>query len=82
MTKKEMQDRIDKLEKIIVDTFWMSRRYAHGRRTYAPAMVRWSYKMLKLMDIEIKHDEEIKPPDDSEIGGMRFRTDYLDDCND
>jgi len=78
MTNKE-----EALLKIIKDIFWMARRYAHGRHTYAPGMVREAYKYLKRWypDLEIEHDVTIKPPEEDEIHGMTFRSDYLDDTN-
>ncbi len=35
MTKKDLEKRCEDLEKIIKDIWWMSRRYAHGRQSYA-----------------------------------------------
>lgn len=81
MTKKEMQERIKALEIVIQDTFWMARRYANGRKTYSPSMVRTAYHTLERLGIKIQHDDVILPPIDGEIGGMRFREDYLDDIN-
>jgi len=65
------------LIKIIQDTFWMARRYAHGRHTYAPGIVRDAYQVLKKMGIKIKHDQTIKPPE--KVSG--YLSDYLDDVN-
>lgn len=81
MTKTEMQGRIEVLEKVIQDTFWCARRYAHGRSTYSPGMVRDAYHALERLGIKIKYDDVIKPPIDGEMVGMRFRDDYLDDTN-
>ena len=69
------------LEKVILDTFWMARRYAHGRHTYAPDMVRDAYKALKQLGIKIEHDVTIQPPDEKDIHGFTFRSDFLDDIN-
>lgn len=69
------------LEAIIRDTFWMARRYAHGRHTYAPGIIRDAYGALKRLGITIREDSTIEPPSDEEIGGMSFRSDYLDDIN-
>lgn len=70
------------LEKIIVDIFWMAKRYAHGRHTYAPGIVREAYYSLKKCGIEIKGDDVvIELPKEGEIKGMTFRSDYLDDIN-
>lgn len=81
MTNKECKERIGALEKVIADTFWMARRYAHGRSTYAPSMVRNAYNILKHRGITIKHDITIHPPKGDDVGGMRFREDFLDDIN-
>jgi len=78
MTKSE---RIQILEQVIQDTFWMARRYAHGRHTYAPGMVRDAYNDLKKLGIKIQHDTTIKEPTDVLMGGMISRDDYLDDIN-
>jgi len=69
------------LEQVIKDTFYMARRYAHGRNTYAPGIVRDAYHLLKANGIEIKHDATLKLPKKNEIHGMTFRSDYLDDIN-
>jgi hypothetical protein len=81
MTNKKITDkqRIQILEQVIQDTFWMARRYAHGRKTYAPSMVRDAYNLLKNLGIEIKHDDVIKAPENIEFDWRRF--DYLDDIN-
>ncbi len=81
MTNKKITDkqRIQILEQVIQDTFWMARRYAHGRKTYAPSMVRDAYNLLKNLGIEIKHDDVIKAPENLEYDWRRF--DYLDDIN-
>ncbi len=81
MTNKKMtyKQRNQILEKVIQDTFWMARRYAHGRKTYAPSMVRDAYHLLKNLGIEIKHDDVIKAPEDLDYSWRRL--DYLDDIN-
>ncbi len=69
-----------KLREAIDDILWMAIRYAHGRHTYAPSMVRDAVKKIKEIfpDFEVKHDGEIKPPKE-EPKGIIFRADYLDD---
>lgn len=69
------------LEQIVRETFWMARRYAHGRHTYAPGIIREAYLSLKANGIDIKHDTVIKPPDEKCLGGFILRSDYLDDTN-
>ncbi len=60
---------------------WMAIRYAHGRHTYAPSMVRDSINDFKKIfpDWKLRKDSVVNPPSESEIGGMSFRDDYLDD---
>lgn len=72
--------REEELLKIIKGIFWMARRYAHGRHTYAPDMVRKAYKYLKRWypDFEFRHDVVIEPPKEGYSG---MRSDYLDDIN-
>ena len=70
------------LLRIIKDLFWMARRYAHGRHTYAPEMVRDAYKYLRKwypdFDFRFWDDVVIKPP---EKGHGFIRSDWLDDTN-
>jgi hypothetical protein len=70
-----------KLQSAIEDIIWMAARYAHGRHTYAPSVVRDSVAVFKdvFPDFKIKQDHVIESPADDEIGGMSFRSDYLDD---
>lgn len=51
--------REQELEKIIIDTIWMSRRYADGRRTYAVSMVNDAIDKCKELGIEIKKDDTL-----------------------
>lgn len=43
MKKQEKKE----LQKAIEDILWMAARYAHGRHTYAPSMVRDSVKVFQ-----------------------------------
>ena len=76
-----MSTREKQLKKIIDDTLWMAIRYAHGRHTYAPYMVRDAVQTLKQLypDFKLKEDVTIEPPSEGMVGGMRFREDWLDD---
>lgn len=78
MTEKERQ-----LLEIINDILWMAIRYAHGRHTYAPHMVRDAVRKLKNLypDFKLKPDTTITPPTEEELekGGWVIRGDYLDD---
>jgi len=77
MKKQEKEE----LQKAIEDILWMAARYAHGRHTFAPSMVRDSLEVFKrvFVDFKIKQDHTIEPPQENEIGGLSFRSDYLDD---
>lgn len=78
MTDKE---KIAILKNCFEDTIWTAIRYAHGRHTYAPSMVRDSINHFKKVfpDWKLQEDKVIKPPSEKEIGGASFRSDYLDD---
>ena len=70
-----------RLQSAIEDILWMAARYAHGRHTFAPLTVRDSVKVFKdiFPDFKIKQDHVIEPPSEDEVGGISFRSDYLDD---
>jgi hypothetical protein len=70
-----------RLQSAIEDILWMAARYAHGRHTYAPSMVRDSVAVFKdvFPEFKIKQDHVIELPADDEVGGTSFRSDYLDD---
>ena len=80
-TKKQLEEENKLLRAAFQNLFWMARRYAHGRHTYAPGMVREAYQWAKELGIAIQHDHVIKPPEPSEYRGTSFRSDWLDDCN-
>jgi len=77
MTKKQEQQ----LKKCFEDTIWMAIRYAHGRSTYAPGMVRDAVKLYQSIypDFKLKQDITIKAPDKEDLNGMSFESDYLHD---
>lgn len=60
------------------DILWMAIRYAHGRHTYAPSIIRNVVGKLKEMypDFNLKNDKTIHPPE--EISGTGIRSDWLD----
>lgn len=76
-----MKNKEEVLIKIIQDIFWMARRYAHGRHTYAPGMVREAYTKLMELGVHIDQDETIEPSSPHSAHGMSFRSDWLDDIN-
>jgi hypothetical protein len=77
MTKKKEQQ----LKKCFEDTIWMAIRYAHGRSTYAPGMVRDAVKLYQSIypDFKLKQDVTIEAPDKEDLNGMSFESDYLHD---
>ena len=70
-----------RLQSAIEDILWMAARYAHGRHTYAPSIVRDSVKVFKdvFPDFKIKQDIVIEVPSEDQIEGLSLRSDYLDD---
>lgn len=78
MTDKE---KIEVLKTCFEDTIWMAIRYAHGRHTYSPSMVRRAVEKYKKVypDWKPKQDGVIQSPNDKNINGISFRSDYLDD---
>jgi hypothetical protein len=77
MTKKQEQQ----LKKCFEDTIWMAIRYAHGRSTYAPGMVRDAVKLYQSIypDFKLKQDITIEAPNEEDLNGMSFESDYLHD---
>jgi hypothetical protein len=77
MTKKQEQQ----LKKCFEDTIWMAIRYAHGRSTYAPSMVRDAVKLYQSIypDWKPKQDITVEVPDKEDLNGMSFESDYLHD---
>jgi hypothetical protein len=75
------QEKIQKLKHAFEETIWMAIRYADGRHTYAPSMVRDAIKDFKMVfpDWKPKHDGVIKPPNKEDLGGMNFESDHLHD---
>lgn len=70
------------LKEIIDDTLWMAIRYAHGRHTYAPSIIRSSVKTLKKLypKFKLRRDIMIESPSKEELtGGFVLREDWLDD---
>lgn len=79
------QQKIDTLKKCFEDTIWMSIRYAHGRHTYAPGMVRDAVKNFKKVfpDWKPREDKALENPWESESGdifqAITIPSDYLND---
>ena len=84
----EQNNKIRKLEVqngvlwgVIKDIMYMAIRYAHGRHTYAPSIIREDVKLLKQIrsDFKLKYDDVIQPPKEDEIKTPAIREDWLDD---
>jgi len=76
------REKVKRLYNIIENTFWMSIRYAHGRHTYAPYIIRDVFKELKEIfpDFKLKKDQTIEPPTEEELSQAgTSREDWLDD---
>ena len=54
-----MKPREQELEKIIIDTIWMARRYADGRKTYAVEMVNDAINNCVRLGLDIKPDHTL-----------------------
>ena len=56
---------LDKLKKAFDDVIWQAARYAHGRSTYAPTMVREAVALRREVDPDwrLGHDPSIKKLD-------------------
>jgi hypothetical protein len=61
------------------EVIWMAIRYADGRHTYAPGMVRAAIQQFQKVnpDWKPKADGVIKLPAEDMIGGASFESDYL-----
>ena len=87
-----MKETITTLKKAYEDVIWMAIRYAHGRQTYAPSMVRESIKDFQKVfpDWKPRHDITLKPERErleeyyTEAGKdvPHLKTDWLDDLTD
>lgn len=75
------KDKIQVLKNCFEEVIWMAIRYAHGRHTFAPSMVRDAIDNFKKVfpEYELKHDITIKTPDPEDIKGIVFESDYLHD---
>jgi hypothetical protein len=79
------KEKIRILQKCFEETIWMSIRYAHGRHTYAPSIVRDAIRDYKGLfpDFKLKPDVTVKKPDASILkAGFVLEGDYLNDLFD
>ena len=76
MTDKE---KLDIARDCFQNVVWMAVRYAHGRQTYAPSMVRDAVEDFKAVfpDFELREDHTVQPPES--MGGVALESDYLHD---
>lgn len=75
------KDKIEILKNCFHDVIWMAIRYAHGRHTYAPLMVRDAIKDFKKVfpEYELKHDNTIEAIEPEFLKEIPFLSDYLHD---
>ena len=62
------KQKIEVLRKCFMDVVWMSIRYAHGRNTYAPDMVRDAVEQFRLVFPEWKPKMDIVVSKQKESG--------------
>lgn len=79
MTPKEKDKQIAILSHCFEEVIWMAIRYADGRHTFAPSMVRDAIRDFQKIhpNWTPKVDGTIKKPDESMIGGFSLESDYL-----
>lgn len=58
-TRPELEHENEVLRNVIGNTFWMARRYANGRKTYAPDTVNQCLRDLETIDVIIKPDQTL-----------------------
>lgn len=56
MEKIDYKKRSEELEKIILDIYWMARRYAHGRQSYAVSQYNDAINKAIELGLKIKPD--------------------------
>ena len=71
----------DKLLKAFEDVIWMAIRYANGRSTYAPSMVREAVKTVQEVYPDWKPKTDKTITDDRQFGLVAggLESDWLDD---
>ena len=74
--------KILKLKKAYEEIYWMAMRYANGRSTYAPSMVRDSIKMFQEVfpDWKPRYDPTLKSDRENGLKGVaELESDWLYD---
>jgi len=80
-SKTEITEENTRLRQIVKDTFWMARRYANGRQTYAPSIIREHYPYVKERGL-VEKDKTLEK-DYKWVNALpdRIGSDFLLDCN-
>jgi hypothetical protein len=75
------EEDIQTLRQCYEDVIWMAIRYADGRHTYSPGMVRESVRNFKRIfpDFKLREDITLTKPEDIETNTIASRSDYLYD---
>lgn len=75
------KEKLERVRQCFEDTIWMAIRYADGRHTYAPGMVRDAVKSFQKVfpDWKPKEDFTIEKPTEKETYGFTLKSDYLHD---
>lgn len=73
------KEKIAKLHKCFDDVVWMAIRYAHGRHTYAPGMVRDAIASFQEVFPEWKPKEDCTITLPDETSRLALAGDYLHD---
>jgi len=86
-----MSKEIDTLKEAYEDVIWMAIRYANGRATYAPSMIRDSVKKFQEVfpdwkprcDPTLKSDRQMieDAESKSDLRSMNFKGDWSDDLS-
>lgn len=78
-----LKEKLKIYKRIVNDILWMAIRYADGRHTYAPSIIRDTVKMLKEIEpkFKLKKYMTIEPPTEEELNqrGWILKSDYLYD---
>ncbi len=79
---KEKDKKNEQLKQLFEDVIWMAIRYAHGRHTYAPYMVRSTIKKFQEIypNWKPKQDDTLQSPEENiQEENSIFQEDYLND---
>lgn len=69
----------EKLSRAFEEVIWMAIRYAHGRSTFAPSMVRNAIKLFQEVHPDWKPGSDIVIKAPEKIDGISQKEDYLQD---